>query len=361
MVDNKDLTVNFLPSPTWNRLGVNRAKIRNIPVDGWNSIPVQKEIIEKYTNISDSKIRDSFANIQTGMGEEIDEISKISQPEKIRISADKTKSEKLFFNCKNGENAFADVELYAPENTELTVFMAMQSAWNANGICAVRTKFKAEKGAKIRLVQLNLLSQNFRFINDVGAECEDNAAAEILQLFIGGNETYTGTKATLLGRQSNLDLNVGYYCKDDQLLDMNYVAEHIGKKTVSSMNAGGVLRDKAHKLFRGTIDFPLGSSGAKGDENEDVLILGEDVINQTVPLILCAEEDVEGNHGASIGRPSDDVLFYLASRGLDEEEACNLMARAKLDALCSKIGDEELETLAKSCLEEVTGYANEKL
>ena len=39
MVDNKDLTVNFLPSPTWNRLGVNRAKIRNIPVDGWNSIP----------------------------------------------------------------------------------------------------------------------------------------------------------------------------------------------------------------------------------------------------------------------------------------------------------------------------------
>ena len=48
------------------------------------------------------------------MGEEVDEISKISQPEKIRISADKTKSEKLFFNCKNGENAFADVELYAP-------------------------------------------------------------------------------------------------------------------------------------------------------------------------------------------------------------------------------------------------------
>lgn len=46
------------------------------------------------------KIRDSFANIQTGMGEEIDEISKISQSEKIRISADKTKSEKLFLIAK---------------------------------------------------------------------------------------------------------------------------------------------------------------------------------------------------------------------------------------------------------------------
>lgn len=90
------------------------------------------------------------------------------------------------------------------------------------------------------------------------------------------------------------------------------------------MNAGGVLRDKAHKLFRGTIDFPLGSSGAKGYENEDVLILGEDVINQTVPLILCAEEDVEGNHGASIGRPSDDVLFILQAEALTKKRLATL-------------------------------------
>lgn len=100
MVDNKDLTVNFLPSPTWNRLGVNQAKIRNIPVDGWNSIPVQKEIIEKYTNISDSKIRDSFANIQTGMGEEVDEISKISQPEKSEYRLIKQKAKSCFLIAK---------------------------------------------------------------------------------------------------------------------------------------------------------------------------------------------------------------------------------------------------------------------
>ena len=53
MVDNKDLTVNFLPSPTWNRLGVNRPKIPNIPLDGWNTVPVKKEINEKYTNNTD--------------------------------------------------------------------------------------------------------------------------------------------------------------------------------------------------------------------------------------------------------------------------------------------------------------------
>ena len=59
------------------------------------------------------------------------------------------------------------------------------------------------------------------------------------------------------------------------------------------MNADGVLQDRSAKLFRGTIDFQKGAAGSKGDEKEDVLLLGEDVVNRTIPLILCAEEDVE--------------------------------------------------------------------
>ena len=42
-----------------------------------------------------------------------------------------------------------------------------------------------------------------------------------------------------------------------------------------------------------------------------MLLLSNDVVNQTIPLILCAEEDVEGNHGATIGKLDDELLFYL--------------------------------------------------
>ena len=56
--------------------------------------------------------------------------------------------------------------------------------------------------------------------------------------------------------------------------------------------------------------------GAKGDEKEDVLLVGDNMVNQTIPLILCAEEDVEGNHGASIGKLDENMLFYAATRGI---------------------------------------------
>ena len=114
---------------------------------------------------------------------------------------------------------------------------------------------------------------------------------------------------------------------------MNYVARHRGKQTTCEMDSTGVLAGKAFKLFRGSIDLLPGGSGAKGQEQENVLLLGDGVVNQTIPLILCGEEDVEGNHGATIGRLDEKMLFYLASRGIPEEAARSLLARARIEAV----------------------------
>ena len=96
------------------------------------------------------------------------------------------------------------------------------------------------------------------------------------------------------------------------------------------------------KIFKGTIDFVNGSAGAVGAENEDVLLIGEKVVNKTVPLILCAEEDVEGSHGASIGRVDEANIFYMQSRGIDEEEAKRIMIKARLESVARMIPDDEI-------------------
>lgn len=63
------------------------------------------------------------------------------------------------------------------------------------------------------------------------------------------------------------------------------------------------------------------------------------MVNQTIPLILCSEEDVEGNHGASIGNLDEKTMFYLKSRGFSEKAAQNMVARARIDSICEKISD----------------------
>ena len=80
-----------------------------------------------------------------------------------------------------------------------------------------------------------------------------------------------------------------------------------------------------------------------------MLLVGDNMVNQTIPLILCAEEDVEGNHGASIGKLDENMLFYAATRGIPPEEAQRL---AKIEAINSQIPSEEVRGAVETYLKE---------
>ena len=239
------------------------------------------------------------------------------------------------------------VAVRARKNSEITVIQDFASDREAAGQAAVSTRLYLEEGAKLRLIQVQRLGSDFTFMNDIGALCEEKASLEVIQLILGGKNTYLGCKTTLQGRESSLNADTAYIVGGDGRLDMNYVAVHEGKKTQSNMQAGGVLRDHA---------FKRGAKGAVGNEKEDVLLLSNDVVNQTIPLILCAEEDVEGNHGATIGKLDDELLFYLESRSMNREQIYEMMAMAKVDAVCRKIPD--AATRAK--VQEFLGRAGEE-
>ena len=76
-------------------------------------------------------------------------------------------------------------------------------------------------------------------------------------------------------------------------------------------------------------------------------------MNKTVPLILCAEENVVGNHGATIGELDDETLFYFESRGIGRDAAENILARAAIERLARAVGDRETEDAILQELSEV--------
>ena len=84
-----------------------------------------------------------------------------------------------------------------------------------------------------------------------------------------------------------------------------------------------------------------------------MLLLDDAVVNQTIPLILCEEEDVEGNHGATIGKLDEELLFYLESRGMSEEAVYEMMARARIDTIAGKIPDAGMREKIRAYLGDV--------
>ena len=191
--------------------------------------------------------------------------------------------------------------------------------------------------AKLDLTVVQTMDKKTKVFSDIGGILKKNASVELVKMELGGKEVYSGAYMDLKEDSSSFKAHIGYLGEEKQRLDMNYVARHHGRKTESLMESSGVLSGEAFKLFRGTIDFVKGCPGSVGNEKEDVLLLGDDVVNQTIPLILCAEEDVEGNHGASIGELDEKTLFYLMSRGFTKEAAEKMIARARLDAVAGQI------------------------
>lgn len=176
-------------------------------------------------------------------------------------------------------------------------------------------------------------------VSHVNARLDENAHFENVQFIINSSDVVSEVNALLSGRGARFDHDSGFVLKQNEKADINLNAVHTGKKTVSEINAKGVLSDRADKVFKGTIDFKKGAKGAVGKETEDILLLSENARNRTVPLILCAEEDVEGSHGASIGRVDEKSVFYMLSRGIPEEKIYELAARAKTQQVISKITD----------------------
>ena len=131
---------------------------------------------------------------------------------------------------------------------------------------------------------------------------------------------------------------------------MNYVADHKGQNTESEIVSAGVLKEGTKKNSRQTINFISGCSGSKGSESEEVLLLDDDVINKSAPLILCTEEDVEGEHGASIGEPDEDTVFYIKSRGLSLEKIHEMLSFAKIETALKRINHEETTKLVHEYL-----------
>ena len=295
--------------------------------------------------------------VRTGMGSGVDALLDSAGVKATVVRAKEGVSipEPVMFHdhLSSGESSISRQVIIVPDNSEMTVVMDYDSDEDADGIEAVSTKFYVGKGATLHLVKVQMLGRRVRHFDDLGGVVMDNGKFDLVEMEIGAAKAYVGTYVSLLGYESASSNSTGFLGTDDQFYDFNYVAEQRGKKTDSMATFRGVLDGRAQKNWRGTLDFREKSKGSVGDEQEDTLLLSPEVVNRSMPVILCKEEDVDGRHGATIGQLSDDMLFYMEARGIDKETAKKIMVRARLDYVARMIPDEDLVNKVSDYLDKI--------
>ena len=246
----------------------------------------------------------------------------------------------------NTKSSISSVLISAEEDSEMVIISDMTGISAGDVRNGVETRVLVKDRAKVKLVEIYKGEEDNEYFSNIGAVVGEEAEFCLVQLFLGGKKVSAGCAVALKGDKSLYKERTAYEAEAGAKYDFNYVTRHIGKETESDVHAGGVLHEKAEKTMRQTIDFIRGCAGSKGAEREEVLLMDEELVNKTIPLILCDEEDVEGAHGASIGKLSEEVLFYLRARGLSDEAIYSLMASGKLISVVNEIGDEVTQKMA---------------
>lgn len=230
-----------------------------------------------------------------------------------------------------GKASGASIDIVAAPNSTFSIALSLDSDADAPAFMGSTMRVFAGAGARVDITVYLTASDAVTCVEDSGFALDEGARVNVRHVVLGGGFTATGLAADLRGDRSRIDVDTSYLASGTQQRDFNYIIRHRGRKTVSNMDANGVLTGTSKKCLRGTIDLIHGAKGAEGNERETVLLASKGVDNKTVPNILCDEDDVAGNHGATIGHVRPDQLFYAACRGLSQEQTEALFLSAKLE------------------------------
>ena len=341
----ENLKLNETPVRTAKNFRINNIKLENI------AVPEVIPIFENVTIIGDTSKIDIDSNTDTnlvyGLSEELTNQVKHGANQKIKLNINSNQNEKseaeIDFNFDNENAVLIDnIEIIANENTKSTVIIKYTS--NKENECYHNgiIKAKAEKNAELNIVLVNLMntkSNNFLAIEN---DFEENAKINYTIVDFGGKHSITNYYSNLQGDNCDNQLNTIYLGKENQVFDLNYIGELRGKKSNIDIEVQGALKDTSKKHFKGTIDFKKGCKKATGNENEACMLLSDTAKSIALPMLLCSEEEVEGNHSSSAGKIGEKELFYIMSRGFELKEAMKLMVRARFNQILEKIENEEL-------------------
>ena len=326
---------NVPAAQTWNRLRANSLSV---------TVPNHADAGTVYLPLPRL-----FERIECGMGQEVTDYveSQAFKSDFYNVPARTKRDEPIVVAVSAAQNQCANTGIIVREGAEATVVIAAfagntddsgagsdanASDANASGdalpTSAALTRIVVEAGAKLHLIEMLGVNEGQQHLESVGLEIHQDAAVDVKQYALGGSTIGLGLTANLVGARARLDLNNRYHATHEETLDINHLVRMRGTSTRAQLTESGVLNEEAKKTLRATIDLVRGAKDAQGNEIETVMILGDDVVNKTMPVILCDEDDVAGNHGATIGSVSPEQLDYLAARGLSRQAAEQLFIRA---------------------------------
>ncbi len=193
------------------------------------------------------------------------------------------------------------------------------------------------KNAKLRYSTIENWSKNMFNLNTKRAIVEENGRIEWVSGSFGSHVSYLYPMSILNGRKASAEFTGITFAGEGQNLDTGAKIVHNAPETSSYMNTKSISKSGGISTFRSAVTINEKAEGSRSSVSCESLMLDRISRSDTIPVIDVKTDKCDVGHEAKIGRISDEAVFYLMSRGLDEENAKAMIVRGFADNVSKEL------------------------
>jgi Fe-S cluster assembly protein SufB len=215
-----------------------------------------------------------------------------------------------------------------------------------------------KKGARCRYTTIQNWSNNVYNLVTKRAFCEAGATMEWVDGNIGSKVTMKYPAVYLMGEHARGETLSIAFAGEGQHQDAGAKMVHAAPYTSSSIISKSVARGGGRTSYRGLVQVDAGAHHSASIVKCDALLVDTISRSDTYPYVDVRDDDVSMAHEATVSKVSDDQLFYLMSRGMEEDEAMAMIVRGFVEPIARELPMEyalELNRLIELQMEGAVG------
>jgi len=181
------------------------------------------------------------------------------------------------------------------------------------------------EGARVTYTTIQNWSNNVYNLVTKRARVEAEGHMEWIDGNIGSQLTMKYPAVVMVGPKASGEVLSVAYAGDGQHQDTGAKMTHAAPETTSKIVSKSISKDGGRTSYRGLVRVEPHATGCKSHVQCDALILDPDSVSDTYPYMEVGSQDAVIGHEATVSKVADEQLFYLMSRGLNEEQAMGMI------------------------------------
>ena len=209
--------------------------------------------------------------------------------------------------------------------------------YSENSLHAGVVEIYVGKNAKCKYSTIQNWSTDVYNLVTKRAIVEENGLMEWVDGNLGSKVTMKYPSCILMGDGARGNSISIAYAKKGQHLDAGAKMIHIGKNTKSNIISKSIAENGGVSNYRGTTKICKSATNSSANVKCDTILLDDISISDTIPKNICLNDSSKLSHEASVSKISEDKLFYLNSKGIDEDSAKLMLIMGFIDEFKSEL------------------------